>query len=132
MVIVAHIGETMHSGHYIAFIRCGPDWWKVNDSKVSSITLQDLEAETVENGYIVCYARLCLECKTEWVDADHWRIHGDNNIDVDVMLNDLDKSSVADQPNVGQRLVGKTQQPNRKRLLRKKSALGLRKSSSQL
>jgi ubiquitin C-terminal hydrolase len=36
--IVVHIGASIAVGHYVAYIRAGELWFKMNDSKVKTVT----------------------------------------------------------------------------------------------
>jgi hypothetical protein len=57
IVIISHIGKSLHSGHYIAFVKSESDnWWKCNDTMTTLSSL--LDANTKDN-YSIVFKKLC-------------------------------------------------------------------------
>jgi len=53
--VVCHMGASMASGHYIAYVKESGVWRKYDDSQVS--TVPELPAHAARQGYLVFYAR---------------------------------------------------------------------------
>ena len=59
--IVMHLGSTVTSGHYFAFIKEGDHWFKHNDGKVTQATDEEVaraKEEAANNGYMVTYQKV--------------------------------------------------------------------------
>ena len=52
MGIIVHIGTSIQAGHYIAFIRAGEKWFKMNDHIVSAVQWQTVRTK---KAYILFY-----------------------------------------------------------------------------
>jgi uncharacterized UBP type Zn finger protein len=33
--VIIHLGKSVHSGHYVAYVKCGQDWVLFNDERVT-------------------------------------------------------------------------------------------------
>ena len=55
--IITHVGNNMHSGHYVCYIQRDLNWICCNDHKVYMVTYDKIKKEVEENGYIIMYSR---------------------------------------------------------------------------
>lgn len=56
-VISVHVGKKMNSGHYIAYVRDGEKWMKIDDDKVSNVNFNDIKDEISKNATMVTYEK---------------------------------------------------------------------------
>jgi hypothetical protein len=54
---IEHIGASLSTGHYVVYLRQGPDWCRCSDSRVEAISSVSLEAK-LPNGYIYCFRQV--------------------------------------------------------------------------
>ncbi len=55
--VIVHYGSTYNSGHYVAYVKKGSQWYLCNDSTVTQVSDDDVKEDIGKNGYVFFYEK---------------------------------------------------------------------------
>ena len=48
---------SLQTGHYVAYVKHGEEWWRLNDHQVSKVTMDDVDDGDEEQPYLLFFKR---------------------------------------------------------------------------